>query len=187
MRQIEKVEMPKKTDINKLIQDLKSKDIKVHESAHLALMIAGSEAIPELIQTLESQDRNLRWEAAKTLAEMRNPTLAQLLVKNLENLDPDIRWLAAEGLIALGSEGIIPVLKALTNYSGTLQMKSGVHHILHDLYWTKLHEGENEYQTKHPLNTKTKALILPILKELEGAESSQVISAKAKIALKRLE
>ncbi len=185
MRQMENAEPKKKIDVKKLIQDLKSEDIKVHASAHLSLLVAGDQAIPALKQALGSQDQNLRWEAAKTLAEMRNPALAPVLVQNLENKDPDIRWLSAEGLIALGSEAIIPLLIALTNYTGSLWLKSGAHHILYDLYWGKLHDGENEYHTKHPLDKEKRAFILPILKELEKPESS-LISPDARIALNDL-
>ncbi len=186
MRQTENMEGTRKTDIKKLIRDLKSEDLKVHESAHLALFIAGDEAIPPLMQTVESQDKDLRWEAAKTLAEMRNPTLAQWLVKNLENNDPDVRWLSAEGLIALGSKALIPLFNALTNYSGTLWTERGAHHVLHDLYWNKLHDGENEYHTKHPLTQEMRTLILPIIQALEEHDSA-VVSVKAKLALAALE
>ncbi len=186
MRQTENTEGTQKTDIKKLIKDLKSEDLKVHESAHLALFIAGDEAIPPLMQTVESQDKDLRWEAAKTLAEMRNPALASFLAKNLENKDPDIRWLSAEGLIALGRETLIPLLKELTNYSGTLFLERGAHHVLHDLYWNKLHEGENEYHTKHPLTQEMRALILPIIQALEEHDSA-VVSVKSKSALAALE
>jgi hypothetical protein len=186
MNEAKDAERHQNIDVNQLIQDLASKDLKTHESAHIELLVSRDEAVPALIQTLDSKDWQLRWEAAKTLAEMRSPALAPIFVKNLENKDPDIRWLSAEGLIALGNEALVPLLEVLSDYSGSLWLKQSAHHVLYDLYWGRLHEGENEYHTKRPLDDEEKALILPILDELEKSESPLLVSAYAKLALKRL-
>jgi hypothetical protein len=170
-------------EIGKLMNDLSNKERKVREEARKSLIIIGEPAVLPLVRSLSIKDKWSRWEIAKTLAEMRNPEAAPILVQELGHKDPDIRWLAAEGLIALGSQGLEPLLKALVNKPDSDLLKLGAHHILHDLSENTLHPGEEEYKTLYRLNPEQKQAISGVLEAMENLGSNIVLPAAAKIAL----
>jgi hypothetical protein len=173
----------KAPDIEKLIADLSSSDREERENARLALVSIGHPAVMPLVKQLRSPEKWTRWEAAKTLAEMRDPSAAPILVDSLTNSDPNIRWLAAEGLIALGRMSLAPLLSTLTQYSGSILLAEGAHHVLHDLYTGGVHEGEYEYEPLHPLTKDMKALVKPVLDSLETTGSVILTPEYAKVAL----
>jgi HEAT repeat protein len=45
----------------------------------------------------------------------------------------DVRWLAAEGLIAIGSQVIEPLLYLLKNHADSVRLREGVHHVMYAL------------------------------------------------------
>lgn len=172
-------------DIEKLIADLSSKDMQVREDARLSLSAIGQPTITPLVNKLGSSDKWLRWEVAKTLAEMREPSAAPILVESLTSSDPNIRWLSAEGLIALGRVSIAPLLEALTRFSGSVELAEGAHHILHDLFTGGVHEGESDYEP-NPLTSEIKSLIKPVLESLGTTGSTILTPEYAKVALNEL-
>ena len=176
-------ESDKVTKIDKLITDLSSKNIKTRENARSELVLIGEPAVVPLLNLLRSPDEWLHWEAAKALAEMREPHAAPILVGLLTNRDPNIRWLSAEGLIALGSISLEPLLEGLTHYSGSSELAAGAHHVLHDLYEGKVHEGEYEYQPFNPISEDIKSLIKPVIISLETPGSLTLIPEYSKAAL----
>src|ERR1039457_4280543 len=119
-------------ETKKLISDLNSKDSRVHVKARLCLLTMGEAAIPCLVQALEDDNREIRWEAAKIMAELRLPALAPILTRGLENSDPDVRWLSAEGLLALGKDALQPLLASLVEKPKSTMLLQGAHHILQD-------------------------------------------------------
>lgn len=175
------------TDIQELISCFSSKDRKERENARAALVSIGEPAIAPLLNELGKPDKWARWEAAKALAEMRAVSVAPILVKYLTNEHPDIRWLAAEGLIALGTNSLVPLLTALTHFSGALRLGEGAHHVLHDLSLGKVHDGEDEYEPINPLSIEVRSIIKPVLKSLDNVESAALTAEHAKIALHELE
>ena len=174
-------------DIQNLISRLSSRDPKERERARQSLKAIGEPAITPLLKQLRSNDKWLRWEVAKTLAEMRDPHAGPIMVRYLTDKDADLRWLAAEGLIALGNNSLIPLLEALTHYSGSLWLSEGAHHVIHDLSIGREHEGEDEYQPIYPLTKEMKSIIKPIMESLDKVGSSKLTPEYAKIALHDLE
>jgi HEAT repeat protein len=55
------------------------------------------------------------------------------LVQALEDEEPGVRWLAAEGLVALGRDGLEPLLQALEGGSDSVWLQAGAHQVLHTL------------------------------------------------------
>ncbi len=170
-------------DIDKIIGDLSSNDKKLSESAHLSLITLGEKAIPSLTKAMKSKDQRIHWEAAKALAEMRNPAAAAILVESLSNPDDEIRWLAAEGLIALGEAGIAPLLRALVKNPTSTWLSQGAHHVIKDLYRGRTHSGEEKYMTIHDLSYSLREKLLPVLQALENTELSLKLPMAAQSAL----
>jgi len=157
--------------ISLLIAKLAAKDGREREKARWFLVAIGSPAVADLIELLEARNEQVRWEAAKALADIADPAAADALVKTLEDKVFDVRWLAAEGLIKLGQVGIVPLLKALIERSDSPWLRIGVHHVLHDLVAGDLN---------------LKELAQPIIDSLEDAESVIETPLIAKAILDRL-
>ena len=99
--------------VHSLVGDLTSRARATREKARESLVALGKPAVPSLIPLLSHRKPHVRWEAAKTLCDIADPIAATALVNALEDEDGDVRWLAAEGLIALGRDGLQPLLTAL--------------------------------------------------------------------------
>ena len=121
------------SQFNRLITELSNPDGIRRQRARVTLSRMGEAATDPLIQTLHSHRGPARWEAAKALSQIGSPKSAQALVEALEDDQFSIRWLAAEGLIALGREGLRPLLEALWQTPNSIRLREGVHHVLHDL------------------------------------------------------
>lgn len=167
----------------KLVAELNSRDIRTIEKARLCLLTVGEDAVPYLVSALNDEDRNVRWEAAKTLAQMRNPALAPVLTRGLENKDPDIRWLSAEGLLALGKDALFPLLSALVENPTSSSLIHGAHHVLQDFYLKRRHEGETSYYSLHEVGDDIRQKLKPVVQALEADEPSHSLPIAAKSAL----
>lgn len=156
--------------IGSLIGDLASKDGIVRESARLGLVAVGRPAAGALIKLLAVRNRQVRWEAAKALSQIVDPTAAPALVKALEDEEFSVRWLAAKGLIALRSKGLPPLLRALIKRSDSGFLLHGAHHVLRDL----VRRGVS------------KDVVQPLLAALEDVEPSLEVPPAARAALDAL-
>ncbi len=119
--------------INALIADLRSKDGIVRVRARKSLVAIGKQAVDPLLEALVSKVRRVRWEAAKAIGQIGDPTTAPALVKALEDGVFEVRWLAAEALVTIGKEAVVPLLQALLTHSGSIWLRDGAHHVLHDI------------------------------------------------------
>jgi HEAT repeat protein len=155
--------------ISLLIAKLAAKDGLERERARRSLVAIGSPAVADLIESLASPNKQVRWEAAKALADIADPAAADALVKALEDKVFDVRWLAAKGLINLGREGLVPLLQALIERSDSPWLRDAAHHVLHDLAVGELEE-----------------LLEPIMDSLEDAEAAIETPLIAKAILDRL-
>ena len=124
-------------DVGELVSALAKDDAVERQSAREKLVNIGSAAVPSLLDLLGDDQQHVRWEAAKTLAAIADPTATEQLVETLNDEDPDVRWVAGEALIALGQESVKPLLTALTKSVDPERMYKGAHHVLHDLARTK--------------------------------------------------
>ncbi len=113
--------------------ELGSRDSRKRQAARQSLVHLGNAAVPHLINALHSPNAMMRWEAAKTLEEIRSPQAAPALVEELRDRDPGIRWLAGEALIALHEDAIRPLLQGLKDHIGSIWMRESALHVLHGL------------------------------------------------------
>jgi len=110
------------------------------QHAREGLVAIGSPAVGPLVGALKDRRQMVRWEAAKALGEIADPSAAAAMVTILEDEDAGVRWLAAEGLTALGRDGVMPLLHALAKNSDSEWLQQGAHHVFHALIrrkWAK--------------------------------------------------
>jgi len=128
-----------KDTINKLIEELNSKDGIKRQKARIELVKIGNEAIDPLRKLLSSKEHHTRWEAIKAIGEIGSSNSIQLFIDLLEDDKFYIRWLAAEGLINVGQPSIKPLVSALMKDFESIYLREGTHHVL------KYLETRNEY------------------------------------------
>jgi HEAT repeat protein len=119
--------------LNDLFAHLHGSDGMARKRSRETLVLAGEAAVPGLHALLGDPDKQVRWEAAKALAAVRDPGSLDVLLKVLDDPDSDLRWLATTGLIDLGPRVVRPVLQSLGHPEvtrGRLQMS---HRILAEL------------------------------------------------------
>jgi hypothetical protein len=153
-----------------LIIMLNSNDDSTRTHAREALVKIGTVAVPALIQILTDPQARLRWEAAKALSQIGDPTAAAALVKALDDDNPGVCWLAAEGLITLGREGLVPLLEAVKQSSGSVRLREGAHHVLRSLVREDLYAS----------------IVTPVLAALEDIEPAIQLPLVAHAALRML-
>jgi HEAT repeat protein len=149
-----------------LIADLASEDGIVRVRARRSLAEIGHAAVGPLVEALDSKQDWVRWEAAKTLAQIGDPTATRTLIEALSNKRFEIRWLAAEGLIHIGDTAVRPLLRELVEHADSLYIREGAHRILHDL-------RENRYRE----------ILKPVLHALEDVVPSLEVAVAAERAL----
>jgi HEAT repeat protein len=158
------------TSLDSLLATLGSYDGVARQHARRALVAIGGPAVASLIEALADPNDDVRWEAAKALGQIGDPVAAEALVRALEDKSSGVRWLAAKGLIALGREGLVPLLRALEQRSDAEWLREGAHHVLHDLA-----RGDLE------------GVLSPVLAALEGIEPTMEVPWAARAALDALE
>lgn len=139
-----------KQDIDSLIETLKSEDGIARQHARNSLVKIGEPALDALIKAFEIKKDPVHWEIAKALSQIGTPKAAQTLVEALEDNEFSVRWIAAEGLIHIGSDGLIPLMEALRKKTDSIWLREGSHHIIHDLVHRKL-VNETEQECLQPV------------------------------------
>lgn len=124
---------------DELIRRLSCRDGAIRRQARSLLARRSAAALPGLVHALTTGPDLERWEASKTLRMIAHPSSAPALVRAMR-LDDDygVRWNAAEALIAMGRKGLPPLLIALANYSQSVWLRQGAHHVVSEL----THHGE---------------------------------------------
>ncbi len=157
--------------MNELIEEFRTDDGARRHRARVSLVGMGNVIVPLVNDYLEDNDERVRWEIAKTLEDLKNPSSAPAMVRLLMDEVPGIRWLAAEGLVNLGESGLIPLLKGLqVNFHSTLFREAALH-VLREL-------------NRHDLLDE---IGLKILKTLEGPAPAVSVPFAATEALRTLE
>jgi HEAT repeat protein len=141
----------------------------VRQEARETLTLIGKQAVRPLIPLLKDMEDDVRWGAAKALADIADARAASNLVATLEDHNFGVRWLAAGGLINIDRDALEPLLKALIKRPESIWLREGAHHVLHDL-------------SKRGL----KDLLTPVLAALEGSYPEIGIHEPALKALQRL-
>ncbi len=155
--------------VDQLLVQLSSKDATERRDARAALVKTGAPAVPSLLNALDAPQQHVRWEAAKSLAEIADPAAVERLVAALGDKDSDVRWVVGEALIALGRETIKPLLVTLTKGDLPDGVDEGAHHVLHEL-------------AKRP---DLASLLAPVLEAFKGPEPEIAVPLAAEKALNR--
>ncbi len=165
------VEEEKDSDdyIGRLITELANSDGLARLRARRSLVSIGASSVPALTEALSHHNWRLRWEAAKALSEIADPSATDALVAAMEDERPGVRWIASEGVIALGQRGLVPLLQALIRKSGSAWFRLGAHHVLR-----AMERRGMDYQVD------------PVLKALNGSEPAIQVPLAAVEALDRI-
>ena len=155
--------------ITSAIANLRSGDGLVRKEARETLTLIGKQAVRPLIPLLKDIEDDVRWGAAKALADIADARAASELVSTLEDHNFGVRWLAAEGLINIGRDALGPLLKALIKNPDSVWLREGAHHVLHDL-----------------AKTGMKDLLTPVWVALEGVYPEIGVHEPALKALQEL-
>ncbi len=159
------------SQIKSLIAQLHSKDGIVRQEARRGLEFIGKQAACHIIPLLKDPEEDVRWEAAKALAEIVDVRAASQLVATLDDSNFGVRWLAEEGLIAIGRDALPPLMKALTKHSDSAWLREGAHHVLRGLVEKDL---------------AMEGLLAPVIAALEGAEPEIGVVEPAYAALEEM-
>jgi HEAT repeat protein len=120
---------------SKNVQDLTSRlsdlDPRCRHEAREQLVSMGIRVLPALFEKLSSQDWHVRWEAAKALGEIGEPSSSEMLVGLLQDDDTSVRWAAMGSLILLERNSLRSVLEALTRDFHSSRLREGANHVLH--------------------------------------------------------
>jgi HEAT repeat protein len=159
----------KAKNIASLIADLECDDVIRCQKARRKLVALGHKAVPYLVRAMGGKKYWTRWEAAKALAQIADPTATAALIKALRDKEFDIRWLAAEGLINIGRRAVTPLLEALIENPSSTWLQQGAHHVLHDMNRGDLDE-----------------VLKPVMQALEDVEPYVEVPVSARRALDQL-
>ncbi len=122
-----------KEKFSELIAQLDSPNGLEGKKARLALISAGQEAVPVLVDTLSHPKAHMRWEAAEALCEIADPQAAPELVKLLDDKDASVRWAAVKALSNMGMAAIPVILMALAKNFKSIHLRESTHHILREI------------------------------------------------------
>jgi HEAT repeat protein len=159
-----------KKNVDHLVNQFGSSVAVERRDARTALVQIGSPAVPPLLHALDAAQPHVRWEAAKALAEIADPSAAQRLVAALGDEDEDVQWVVGDALIGLGREALRPLLEALATWELADRMYRGAHHVLYGL-------------AKRP---DLAAQIGPVAQAFEGPEPEVTVPVAAEKALKAM-
>jgi HEAT repeat protein len=151
------------------VADLASPNGIVRQRARRSLVDRGPIIVPRLQEALYSPDWRVRWEAAKALTEIADPSAADALVAAMEDETAGVRWIAAEGVIALGHRGLVPLLHALIRNADSAWFRLGAHHVLRGIEG----RGLDPY-------------VAPVLEALSSAQPAMTVPLAAEEAIGRL-
>jgi HEAT repeat protein len=154
-----------------LIQELRSDDGLKRKRAWATLTLLGEPAVLRLRDLLSSENKRVRWEAARGLAAMIDPGSVQAFVGLLGDEHAEVRWLAGSGLISLGPRSVVPVLMSLIQHPDSLGHRQVARRVLRGL------SSDNDV---------LKEIVGPVIGTLDHPEPG-VIASKAAVALNELE
>src|SRR5690348_11053413 len=113
--------------ISLLVAHLASDNQLEREHALQSLVALGAPVVRPLVEALSGREDEVRWEAARALAEIGDPAAGPALVAALEDPLCDVRWVAGVALIALDRGGLVPLLQALMERAAARRLRQGAH------------------------------------------------------------
>jgi len=139
--------------------------------ARETLSLSGEAAVAQLRPLLSSEDKLTRWEAAKCLAALVEPSCVGDFIEQLEDEYSDVRWIAGSGLIALGPRSVSPVLESLVRRPDSPGYRQAARRILRAL------SSENDVLAE---------IVGPVIDVLDYSDAA-VVAARAAGAQEALE
>jgi len=118
-------------ELSNLINKLGEKDVHTRDRARYLLVDAGKDAIPPLVEMMNSPIANKRLEAVRLLGRIGDRSVADSLVEALIDDSMGVHWAASEALIELGGGAILPLLEGLKRHFDSSRFRQGAYHILH--------------------------------------------------------
>ena len=109
---------------------LDTKDPVKKLAARSSLVGMGKTIIPKMHKLLDSENDLLRMEAAKVVELIADRRSVPFLINLLDDKEFEIRWIAAEGLIRIGRQSILPLLKSIRDGKSSFIFNKGAHHVL---------------------------------------------------------
>lgn len=155
--------------IERLILDLHNRNGMTRLRARRALKTAGATAVPRLIPETQNPDKQVRWEAMKTLVSLADFRSLKTFLSGLEDPDADVAWLAAEGLTRLGRAAWPGLLRAFLRHSDSMLWRKAVHHVLNS-------------QRRYPGNQ----ILIPFMTALEEGAPHEDAAVEALSLLRNL-
>jgi HEAT repeat protein len=134
------------SSVDSLIEELRGKDGLARQRARNALVKIGEPALDALVTAFEDKSDIMHWEVAKALSQIGSVKAAETLIQALEDKEFSIRWIAAEGLIHVGQNGVMALLRALTERADSVWLREGAHHVFHDLLHKKMVDAKTNEQ-----------------------------------------
>lgn len=119
--------------LGELIADLMCDDEAVRARAVHELVLLGRAASDALVEALNADRAEIRWQGALALRSIADPATAPALLDALEDEDVGVRWLAAEALCAIGGPAVRPLLERLTHSADSVLLREGAEHVLRSL------------------------------------------------------
>lgn len=120
-------------NIHTLITELGHSHGSIRQDARNRLVAMGSAAVPALISALSDCHEHVRWEAARVLGRIHDPSSARALIKALDDRNVDVRWAAANSLIKMRRDAVAPLLIALVRKINSIWLREGARYVLRQL------------------------------------------------------
>ncbi len=155
-------------NIASLIKELFDSEDSVNKlAARRTLVALGKQIVSKLHRLLNSENGSIRMEAVKLVELIADRRSIPFLINQLDDKEFEIRWIAAEGLIKIGRQVILPLLRAIRDGKSSFIFNKGAHHVLRSLL------NENEID-------KLKSLLVSLddaqeLGEIAPVEASEAI------------
>ena len=155
----------------KLVSDLlEAKNFRHRISDWNKLVSMGKEILPYAHRLIKSENNAIRKEATKLIELIADKQSIPKLIALLDDEESDIRWIAAEGLINIGRECIVPLLKALVKCENSYFTYLGAHHVFNKLFTAK--EKMNLQPLLHSLNNSTE---INAIVNIEASKALKII------------
>jgi len=150
-----------------LIPDLiNRKDFKKKIIAKNTLIYMGKAVLPQLNILLCSENYELRIIAARIIQQIKAEESIRMMLLLLNDDDKSIRWIAARGLILVGREAIIPLLRTLVKNGKSYYLKSGAHSVL-----TRLLTSDEREEFNYLLTSLANTNYTGIIATIEAAKA----------------
>ena len=114
---------------------LDKKDYKKRVAARKNLIGLGKDILPYMYKLLNSKDYMLKKEAGKIIELLPDKRSIPIFLNLISNDDDSgMRWIASEGLVKIGRDSIVPLLKAMVKCNSTYYIEQSAHHVFNTLF-----------------------------------------------------